>query len=143
MTVARSRWVARFAWLWPMSVSLTRPRTRQLRTFVRRACLTLLPPRFPPLSLPPAAPLPPASQVFGEKEIAKLGWGAAGADYVVESTGAFTELEKAKEHIKAGASKVVISAPSNTAPMYVVGVNHHKYTKVRGGWRGPCLRGLE
>jgi glyceraldehyde 3-phosphate dehydrogenase len=68
-------------------------------------------------------------KVFGEKEVAKLGWGAVGADYVVESTGAFTELEKAKEHIKAGANKVVISAPSNTAPMYVMGVNHDKYTK--------------
>ena len=44
--------------------------------------------------------------------------------------GAFTELEKAKDHIKAGANRVVISAPSNTAPMYVMGVNHKKYTKV-------------
>ena len=75
--------------------------------------------------------LAPLSQVFGEKEVGKIGWGGSGADFVVESTGAFTELEKAKEHIKAGAHKVVISAPSNTAPMYVMGVNHEKYTKVR------------
>jgi hypothetical protein len=71
-----------------------------------------------------------ASQVFGEKEIGKLGWGGVGAEFVVEASGAFTELEKAAEHLKAGASKVVISAPSNTAPMYVMGVNHNKYTKV-------------
>ncbi len=56
-----------------------------------------------------------------------LKWNEIGADYVIESTGLFTDIEKAKMHITAGAKKVIISAPSKDAPMFVMGVNHKTY----------------
>jgi len=65
--------------------------------------------------------------VFSERDPSAIPWGSVGAKYVVESTGVFTTLEKARAHHKGGAEKVIISAPSADAPMFVMGVNEGSY----------------
>lgn len=68
-----------------------------------------------------------AITVFSERDPANIKWGDVGAEYIVESTGVFTTTEKASAHLRGGAKKVVISAPSADAPMFVVGVNLPAY----------------
>ncbi|CAN3356972.1 glyceraldehyde-3-phosphate dehydrogenase 2 [Diutina catenulata] len=67
-------------------------------------------------------------KAFSERDPKDIPWGSSGVDYVIESTGVFTTKEGAQKHIDAGAKKVIITAPSSDAPMFVVGVNEDKYT---------------
>ncbi len=67
-------------------------------------------------------------KVFAEKDPANIDWASANAEYVLECTGLFTKIEDASKHLQGGAKKVIISAPSADAPMFVMGVNNDKYT---------------
>ena len=67
--------------------------------------------------------------VFEEREPAKIPWGANGADYIADATGVFHTAELAQGHIDGGGKKVIFTGPSkDSTPMFVMGVNHDKYT---------------
>ena len=68
-------------------------------------------------------------QITSEKDPNLIGWNNLGVDVVLECTGIFTTLDTAKYHIDGGAPKVLISAPSKDAPMFVMGVNHDTLNK--------------
>lgn len=70
-------------------------------------------------------------KVFSEEKAADINWASCGAEYIVEGTGAYTTTDKALDHIKAGAKKVVITAPAKDkiTPTFVMGVNHENYKK--------------
>ena len=69
-------------------------------------------------------------RISSEKDPSKLKWSEVNAEYVIEATGLFLTSDLAQKHLDAGAKKVVLSAPSkDETPMFVMGVNHEKYTE--------------
>jgi glyceraldehyde 3-phosphate dehydrogenase len=70
-----------------------------------------------------------AITVFAEKDAAAIKWADCGAEYIAEATGVFTDIAGASAHFTGGAKKVVITAPSKDAPMFVMGVNNKTYKK--------------
>ena len=69
--------------------------------------------------------------VYSEADAALIPWGACGAEYIIDATGAYCTTQKAMAHIKGGAKKVIISAPAKDAetPTFIMGVNHLEYKK--------------
>ena len=65
--------------------------------------------------------------IYSQRDASKLDWKKTGAEYILECSGKYTLTEKAMDHINAGAKKVIISAPSKDAPMFVMGVNNKDY----------------
>jgi glyceraldehyde 3-phosphate dehydrogenase len=70
-----------------------------------------------------------AIDVYAAKAPQEIPWAVCGARYIIESTGIFTTVDKAAAHLKAAAQKVLITAPSKDAPMFVMGVNQDEYRK--------------
>jgi glyceraldehyde 3-phosphate dehydrogenase len=66
-------------------------------------------------------------RVYSQRNPADIPWSESGATHVIESSGVFTDADKAAGHLKGGAKKVIISAPSTNAPMFVMGVNEDTY----------------
>lgn len=64
---------------------------------------------------------------FSDRNPENIPWKSVGAEYIIDSTGQFRTMEKAKVHLKTGIKKVIVTAPSSDIPMFVMGVNNHKY----------------